>query len=66
MTITEDELLRTEDVAAIIRKPVGTLRQWRHRSFGPPSFRLGGTVIYRKSELLRWIAEQERNNAAGR
>ncbi len=39
----------------------GTLRYWRHADTGPASFALGegGRVVYRRSEVERWIAEQE-------
>lgn len=54
-----DDLMVTNEVADMIRKPAGTLRQWRHRGYGPQGFRLGGTVVYRRSEVLRWVREQE-------
>jgi hypothetical protein len=55
----EDELLVTAEVALRVRKPVGTLRQWRHRGVGPRGFKVGNTVVYRASEVSRWLAEQE-------
>jgi hypothetical protein len=57
-----DELLLTEEVSAIIRVPVGTLRRWRSQEppVGPPSFPLNGfRVVYRKSRLREWLLEQE-------
>ena len=57
-----DELLLTEEVSAIIRVPVGTLRRWRcqHPPVGPPCFPLNGfRVVYRKSKLLEWVLQQE-------
>ncbi|WP_044884652.1 helix-turn-helix transcriptional regulator [Frankia gtarii] len=53
-------MLRTSELSRLIKVPVGTLRQWRHRGFGPLGFRVGGTVVYRRSEVDRWLAEQER------
>ncbi|WP_078969841.1 helix-turn-helix transcriptional regulator [Streptomyces natalensis] len=45
-----------------------TLYVWRHRRQGPPSFRMGGRVMYRISALNEWVIEQEqadsRSNAA--
>ncbi|RCG24099.1 DNA-binding protein [Streptomyces diacarni] len=36
-----------------------TLYVWRHRRQGPPSFRMGGRVMYRISALEEWVAAQE-------
>jgi len=36
-----------------------TLYVWRHRRQGPPSFRMGGRVMYRISALDEWVKEQE-------
>ena len=55
-----DTLLTTNDLAVQINRPAGTLRQWRHRRYGPRGFLLGGIVMYRQSEVDRWLAEQER------
>jgi predicted DNA-binding transcriptional regulator AlpA len=37
-----------------------TLYVWRHRRQGPPSFRMGGRVMYRISALDEWVNEQKR------
>jgi|tagenome__1003787_1003787.scaffolds.fasta_scaffold11707969_1 hypothetical protein len=54
-----DELLRTAEVAQLMRVPMGTLRQWRHRGIGPKGFRLGGRVVYRRSAVEAFIATAE-------
>ncbi|MEU2722820.1 helix-turn-helix transcriptional regulator [Streptomyces smyrnaeus] len=36
-----------------------TLYVWRHRRLGPPSFRMGGRVMYRVSTLDEWVEQQE-------
>lgn len=61
-----DELLTTDETAAFLRRPLGTLAQWRHRRFGPPSFRVGGRVVYRRSQVERWLSDQERAAERGR
>lgn len=53
------EFLTTEEVAEKLRKPVGTLRQWRHRGYGPRGFKVGNTVLYRRTVVDTWIAAQE-------
>ncbi len=60
--MADDQLLTTTEVGEILRKPVGTIRQWCHRNYGPKGFRLGGSVVYRRSALDAWIRECE--NAA--
>ena len=44
----------------------GTLRYWRHVGTGPASFTVGGKkVLYRRSEIERWLAEQEQATTRG-
>lgn len=57
--LTTDEVMTTDDVSSELKIPVGTLRYYRSCGSGPPSFRLGGRVRYRRSAVLAWIAEQE-------
>lgn len=60
--MTGDELLTTQQVCQQYRifNP-GTLRFWRSTNQGPASFTVGprGRVVYRRSEIERWLAEQE-------
>lgn len=62
---TEDEFLTTQRVSKITGVPVTTLRYWRHFGSGPASFTLGRRVVYRRSEIERWIAEQEEATRRG-
>lgn len=52
------EIDGTEGTAAYINRPPATLRWWRHVNEGPPSFKLGKRICYRKSDVDRWIQEQ--------
>jgi predicted DNA-binding transcriptional regulator AlpA len=54
---TERLLLNLEDVSALLQVPVATLRYWRQRGEGPPSFRLGKRVMYRRSDVGAWVDE---------
>ena len=55
-----DPLLRTREVADLLGVPENTLRWWRYIGKGPESFRLGQRrVVYRRSKVLAWLAEQE-------
>jgi excisionase family DNA binding protein len=54
-----DPLLTQEEVAEYLRKPPGTLEQWRSRGFGPEYHKVGHDVRYRMSEVDAWL-EAER------
>lgn len=45
--------------AEYIGYEVSTLRKWRWKKIGPPSFKAGGKVAYRIAALDRWLAEEE-------
>ncbi len=51
------ELLTTAEVALLARAPVSTVRYWRHLGVGPASFRLGRRVLYRRSDVSKWLDE---------
>lgn len=60
------EYLSTKEVSDLTGIPVGTWRFWRHRGQGPESFTLGTKrVVYRRSEIERWIADQEASTRRG-
>ena len=59
-----DEYMRTAELSRLTRIPVGTLRQWRHRGFGPPGFRAGGVVLYRRADVDAWLEAQQRAEIA--
>jgi hypothetical protein len=55
------EYLTTEEVAARYRKPVATIRYWRHTGYGPKGVKVGTTVLYPRAEIDRFdreLAEQ--------
>jgi excisionase family DNA binding protein len=53
-----DKLLTPEEVAERLRRPVSTIRFWRATGGGPKGARIGGRVLFRESDVERWIAEQ--------
>jgi excisionase family DNA binding protein len=57
------ELLTLEEAADYLRRPVDTLRYWRKCNRGPKAARVGRGLLYRKSELDRWVQEQEGQGA---
>ena len=54
--------MTTSEVAEILRTSPETVRYWRQRGEGPPSFKCGRRVLYPAEELDRWI-EQKRGLA---
>jgi predicted DNA-binding transcriptional regulator AlpA len=61
----ETDLLTTPEVAAIVRRPEETLRYWRWRGEGPPSFKIGRRVVYDRDDLLKWVAAQKLRTTSG-
>lgn len=57
------ELLTTSDVSLLTRAPLSTVRYWRHCGTGPPSFRLGRRVVYRREDVETWIASCQQAGA---
>jgi len=57
-TELDDELLSIDEVAALLRAPVATLRYWRYLGTGPRSFRVGRAVRYWRGDVLAWLQEQ--------
>lgn len=57
---TERLLLNLEDVSSLLQVPITTLRYWRQRGEGPPSFRVGKYVRYRAADVTAWVDEQAR------
>ncbi|WP_407686001.1 helix-turn-helix transcriptional regulator [Mycobacterium sp. HUMS_1102779] len=59
--MTADDILTTKQVCSEYPFNPGTLRFWRSTNQGPASFTIGprGRVVYRRSEIERWLAEQE-------
>lgn len=61
----DDPIIDTDTVSGMTGVPKGTLRYWRHNNEGPASWTLGRRVVYRRSEVERWIAEQEQTTKRG-
>ncbi|MEV4739818.1 helix-turn-helix domain-containing protein [Streptomyces sp. NPDC049555] len=52
-------VLATDEAATYLGVAPSTLRTWRHRRTGPPSFRIGAKVVYRLTALDAYLAECE-------
>ena len=58
-TPSPDDLLLLPEVAIIARRSVDTLRWLRHKGEGPAGFRMGKRLVFRRSAVMEWIAQQE-------
>lgn len=64
-TASDVNLMTPDEVSAELGIPKGTLRYYRSCGCGPASFRLGGRVRYRRTDVMAWVSEQERNTRRG-
>jgi predicted DNA-binding transcriptional regulator AlpA len=55
----QPDLMLLEEVAELVRKTPQALYTMRYKGTGPPSFRLGRRVVYRRAAVLAWVKEQE-------
>lgn len=53
-----DRLLTAQELAAYLDVPVATLYAWRYRGEGPPGFRVGRFLRYRRRDVEEWIEHQ--------
>ena len=55
----DEDFLTLAEAAAILRKPVNTLRWWRQRGTGPRFFKIGRHLVTTIGDLRAWIEEQK-------
>jgi predicted DNA-binding transcriptional regulator AlpA len=58
------DILYTEEVAALTRKSVATIRWLKATGRGPKCGKLGRRVVYRRSDVEAWIAAAFAGGAA--
>jgi DNA-binding transcriptional MerR regulator len=51
-------LLTLTEVAELTRLPISTLRYYRQRGSGPPTFRVGRRVMAYETDVLAWVDHQ--------
>jgi predicted DNA-binding transcriptional regulator AlpA len=57
------DLLYTEEVAALTRKPIATIRWLKATGSGPKWGKLGKRVVYRRADVEAWIESAFENVA---
>ena len=55
---TLDRLLTVEELADYLGVPIATLYAWRYRGEGPPGFRVGRHLRYRRNDVEQWISRK--------
>ena len=56
MTTTSNyDLMLIDEVSAYTRIPESTLRWYRHKGTGPKVAKIGGRLMYRRSDVEAWI-----------
>jgi excisionase family DNA binding protein len=54
-----DEILTTDEVAALLKIPKQTIYRWNVMGSGPPYYRLGKHARWKRSEVMAWVAEHQ-------
>lgn len=60
-----DYYMTAQEVAKEQRVSVECLYAWRKQNIGPLSTKRGKRILYRRSDVDAWVAEQERLTARG-
>ncbi len=63
--VTSEPLISITDVSELLGIPVATLYRWRYLGEGPPGYRIGRHVRYRRSAVEAWIEQQADVRIAG-
>ena len=53
-----EPLMTLAELSEMLGVPVATLYGWRHRGEGPPGYRVGRHVRYRRAAVEEWLAGQ--------
>jgi excisionase family DNA binding protein len=55
-----EPLLSAQDLADFLDVPLATIYAWRYRGDGPPGFRVGRHLRFRRVDVEGWIEERVR------
>ena len=50
-----DDLLTTDEVAAMCRTSPSTVHHWRYMKKGPRAVKVGRRILYPRAECARWL-----------
>jgi excisionase family DNA binding protein len=61
-----DEILTTEEVAALLKYPVQTVYTWTRDGTGPLFYKIGKHNRYKLSEVMEWFDAHRDEVSSGR
>jgi predicted DNA-binding transcriptional regulator AlpA len=61
MPIDAAALLNEKEAGRFLSMSYRTLQSWRSAGEGPSYLKLGRSIRYRRSDLLTWVDENQRN-----
>ena len=53
-----DELMTADELAGYLGLSLQTLYNWKLRGEGPPAYKVGGRLRFRRSEVKAWLRDQ--------
>ncbi|MCW0214389.1 MAG: helix-turn-helix domain-containing protein [Pseudonocardia sp.] len=53
-----EELLTADELAAELKVPLGTIRQWATKGLGPRRVKIGRYVRYPRRDVQAWVQSQ--------
>lgn len=53
-----EQLITEVDAADLLCQSVRTIQKWRVTGFGPPFYKIGRSVRYRRNEIVRWVDQR--------
>jgi excisionase family DNA binding protein len=54
----EEARFTTDEVARLLNVSLDTIHQWHQEGTGPPGYQIHKESHYRRSDVVRWLAEQ--------
>jgi predicted DNA-binding transcriptional regulator AlpA len=52
--------LNEHQLADLLCQSVRTIQKWRVTGYGPPYYKIGRSVRYRRSEMIAWVEERRK------
>lgn len=59
--MSDSDYLTALDLEAMTGTPASTYRYWASVGDGPPSFKLGRRRVWKRSEVMAWLDEQQQD-----
>ena len=63
MAEDRDRLLSIDEVAELLHVPSRTIYAWRASGYGPPAYRLGKHLRFRRDDVDAWLADRRPETA---